>query len=232
VNQAQKWSLLLMLIVLTGSVGSLLDGCGHKAKLHAPPPRKPEKITGFGAELECGKVLLFWPPVFFDTRGDPIEGPVRYLVLRKRNERKKPDSLIPSPSPTIIAQAISGDADRSVSPVPTATPTVTPAILQDESTASFDLARETPTPTPSPTPTFFPADYDYKLIGILESAPLEPTSETIQTERLEFVDDGKPGVYIVFSDRFRKPKSFPPEKIRLQALYTDKAYSSRRVRRS
>jgi len=169
-------------------------GCGHKANLHPPEPRRLAIVENVSAEVDCDKIIISWDPVFYDNRLQPLDGQIDYLVIRKRGEKLSIPTTTPTATPEISSTAVA----THISLI-TATPTIT---VTDESTISI---------SPSPTqPQIVPPDYEYKLAAIAPGKPV--SSIKIEIERMKFVDDGVPSVSFTAAEKFKYPKPFPPEK--------------------
>lgn len=171
----------------------LLAGCGHKSRLTPPEPRRLAQVTSAQADMTCGSILLEWAPTFFDTRGELLETPARYLVLRRRGGPVEKNTGTPTPSPDI-------EASSEISATATPTPPVTLDTMPAETT---------------PRPDVLPAEYEYSLVAVVDGIDVKPTDPDWEKARITFEDNGVPsGPIVAASQRiFKVPRDFPPEAV-------------------
>ena len=167
--------------------------CGNKTSLDPPAPLRVEKIESVDADIQCEKVILSFSPALFDNRGNPLNGSIKYLVLRRRGDQLKEST--PTPTPTVTTPA-----NESLTPTinATSTPSSTPLPIG----VKIEDTEFNNSPTPTTSPTLIPQpQYEYRLIGIIEEKAINPLEEQLSAQKIKFEDTGKTG--IVFSPQLK-----------------------------
>lgn len=179
--------------------------CGNKTRLKPPELRRPEKVEKLTASLKCDRICLEWTPSLFDTRGDPLDQTVRYLVLRKRGNPVKWES--------------SDDSTDSLQDKNTPGSTQSAAKPQDAGDGSApprQVADVDQPAAPEDKPDrkeILPAEFDFSLVAIVPGPAIDPAHPMDQDLVIRWEDTGVPSgpAYPAGATRFRIPSGFPPQ---------------------
>ena len=188
--------------------------CGHKSSLHPPPPRRLASVENLTATTDCGSINLSWQEIPFDNRGEPLDSPPRYIVLRRRGERIPDITPTPSASPmpeeSSDSRQISTRSDHLSALIAKEAPESEEKPPTEEPNTAVKSTQPTPTTSPTPTPGIYP-EFEYRIIAVLPAKPWE-SDTVIEPREITFSDNGLPGAIFPPAVKFRLPRGFPPEK--------------------
>ncbi|MBN1880420.1 hypothetical protein JW823_09950 [bacterium] len=221
------------IVLIPAIVISAIAACGHKTHLRPPDPRRLEKVEGIKSQMTCDRIILEWVPVLFDTRGNLLEQPVSYLVLRKRGapikwEPEATPTQMETPSTESASNtAPGGETEQPATDTQPPDPDIrTPvpdvriptATADSETSVPESAAEDTRTQTEgsradsSGKDQFLPAEFDYSLVGVVTGPKIDPALPDATKLTVSWEDTGVQAgpPYALNVTRFRIPGDFPP----------------------
>jgi hypothetical protein len=199
-----KKHLLLRMVVFC----VFIWGCGYKTDLNPPEPRRVERVTGLNSEIMCNAIRLEWLPALFDTRGEPLNEPAYYLVLRKRGEPLERvsgrDQIANMTNQNSGVSNITDDDEAEESENNTMA-----AIADDEKIESTPMDDTLPTES-----DIIPPEYAFSLVAIVPGKTVPLTTTDMERVTIQWKDTGVPSGPAMDTApiRFRKPRYFHSEK--------------------
>ncbi|MBN1295987.1 hypothetical protein JXA80_04355 [bacterium] len=189
-----------------------LSGCGHKTRLTPPEPLRLATITGIQADMTCNTISLQWEPVLFDSRGNVLDAPAAYLILRRRGglteSTEKTGKTTSTPPSTSTQHAHDSDIPPT-DPAPD-TPLTVPTGADQVMTPEIDSEPGQGSGS-SRHPDILPTEYEYSIIAWVEGIPVTPSDPDWAKARITWEDPGivSGPIWVPGDRKIRKPRMIP-----------------------